>query len=94
MVVVINRLKGINYSEEEIRSMDNETLCSELNSNPVLLTRYFQYRVENFFKEFVLNGQLGKITHYAIRVEFHARGSHHVHCLLWAEDAPKLTDST
>ena len=93
MVVVTTRLKVIN-SEEEIRSMDYEALCRELNSNPVFLTRHFQYRVEHFFKEIVLNGQLGKITHYAIRVEFQARGSHHVHCLLWAEGAPKLPDST
>ena len=52
------------------------------------------FSIEFSVKEFLLNGQLVKITYYAIRVEFQARGSHHVHCLLWVEDAPKLTDST
>ena len=33
-----------------------------------------------------MDGQLGKIKYYVIRVEFQARGSPHVHCLLWAEN--------
>ena len=36
-------------------------------------TRHFQYRVENFFKYIVMNGNLGKVFHYAIRVEFQVR---------------------
>ena len=50
-----------------------------LNSNPVLLARHYQYRVEVFFKEIVSDGPLGKIKHYAIRVEFQVRGSPHIH---------------
>ena len=31
---------------------------------------------------------LGKITDYAIKIEFQARGSPHAHTLIWIEDAP------
>ena len=46
--------------------------CNYLNSNPVLLARHFQYRVE-VFKEIIVNGPLGKVKYYAIRVEFQVR---------------------
>ena len=53
--------------------------CNYLNSNPVLLARHFKYRVEVFFKEIIVNGTLGKVKYYAIRVEFQVRGSPHIH---------------
>ena len=62
-----------------------------LNSNPVLVARHFQYRVETFFKHFILNGPLGERVYYAIRVEFQARGSPHIHSFLWTKNAPNLT---
>ena len=65
--------------------------CFYLNKNPVLLARHFQYRVEVFFKEIVINGPLGKDTYYAIRVEFQVRGSPHIHSFLWVLNAPVLT---
>ena len=94
LVTIISKLKGENISAEEIDNLSYAKRCEELNSNPVLLARHFQYRVENFFKDIVINGQLGKIHYYAIRVEFQVRGSPHVHCLLWADNAPKLTTDT
>ena len=54
-----------------------------LNNNPVLVARHFQYHVEVFFKEIIIDGPLGKTKYYAIRVEFQVRGSPHVHCFLW-----------
>ena len=65
-----------------------------LNSNPVLLARHFQYRVEVFFKEIVSDGTLGKIKHYAIRVEFQVRGSPHIHSLVWVIGAPILSTTS
>ena len=65
--------------------------CRYLNRNAVLLARHFQYRVEVFFKEIVVNGPLGKVTYYAIRVEFQVRGSPHIHSLLWILNAPNLS---
>ena len=91
---IISRLNGLNLSDEEIIQMDYRTRCDVLNSNPVLLARHFQYRVEMFFKEIVVNGPLGKVTYHAIRVEFQVRGSPHIHSFLWIIDAPVLTKET
>ena len=57
----------------------------------MLLARHFQYRVEVFFKEITVNGPLGKVKNYAIRVEFQVRGSPHIHSFLWVLNAPVLT---
>ena len=59
--IIISKLVGKDLSSEEISSMSYFEKCDLLNSNPVLLARHFQYRVETFFKEIVLNGPLGKI---------------------------------
>ena len=58
--------------------------------NAVLLARHFQYRVEVFFKEIIVNGPLGKVKYYAIRVEFQVRGSPRIHSFLWVLNAPVL----
>ena len=44
-----------------------------------------------FFKIIVLDGPLRKTQYYAIRLEFHVRGSLHVHSFIWILNAPKLT---
>ena len=65
--------------------------CNILNSNPVLVARHFQYRVEVFFELIRIDGPLGKSKCYAIRVVFQIRGSPHVHSFIWLIGAPKLT---
>ena len=62
--------------------------------NPVLLPKHFQYRVEVFFKEIVVDSPLGKVTYHAIRAEFQFRGSPHIHSFVWILNAPKLTKDT
>ena len=52
--------------------------CTYLYSNPVLLARHFQYKMELFFKLIVVDGLLGKVKHHVIRYEFQVRGSPHV----------------
>lgn len=49
--------------------MNYEEWRNLLNSNPVLLAL--------FFKEIIVDGPLGKVKYYAIRVEFQVRGSQH-----------------
>ena len=58
----------------------------------LVFIRNFQYRVEVFFKEIVVDGPLRKVTYYAIRVEFQVRGSPHIHSFLWVLNAPVLTN--
>ena len=79
LVSIISKLNGGNLTDEKINNITCFELCNYLNSNPVLLARHFQYRVEVFFKEIIVNGPLGKVKYYAIRVEFQVRGSPHIH---------------
>ncbi|XP_066911767.1 uncharacterized protein [Clytia hemisphaerica] len=88
---IISRLNGQELSDEEIIALPYFERCELLNSNPVLLVRHFQYRVEVFYKEIVINGPLGKVKFHVIRIEFQFRGSPHAHCLLWVENMPVLT---
>ena len=60
------------------------------NKNPVLVARYFQYRVETIFKVIVLDGTLGKAQYYAIQAEFQVRGSPHIHSFIWILNARKF----
>ena len=63
-----------------------------LNNNPVLVARHFQYKVEVFFKDIILDGALGKTTYYAIRIEFQERRSPHVHSFIWILNPPNIRD--
>ncbi|XP_066925712.1 uncharacterized protein [Clytia hemisphaerica] len=94
LISIIYKLKGQNVTDEFIKNLSYNERCDLLNSNPVLVARHFQYRVEVFFKTIVLDGPLGKTTFYAIRVEFQVRGSPHIHSFLWILNAPVLTKET
>lgn len=91
---IISKLNGLQLSDKTIKEMSYEDRCRLHNSNPVLLARHFQYRVELFFKEIIFDGPLGKVKYYAIRVEFQVRGNPHIHSFLWVLGAPKLTEVT
>lgn len=88
LVLIIAKLNALDISDEDIDKIDYFERCKLLNSNPVLLARHFQYRVEVFFKEIIVDGPLGKVKYHAIRVEFQFRGSPHVHSFIWVIDAP------
>ena len=91
LISIITKLFGKFMSDEEINNLSSHQRTDILNSNPVLLARHFQYRVETFFKEIISDGPLGKVKYHAIRVEFQVRGSPHIHSFLWVPDAPILT---
>ena len=93
LILIIARLNQIDIQETEI---DYFRKCEILNQNPVLTARHFQFRVEVFFKEIILNknGPLGEVSHYVIKVEFQLRGSPHIHSFLWVVNAPILTKET
>lgn len=63
-----------------------------LRSNPVTVARMFEHRFHIFQRD-VNNSPsepIGKISDFFQRVEFQQRGSPHMHCLLWVENAPKI----
>ena len=94
LVSIIIKLSGKSISDADIESLSYFECCEILNMNPVLLAKHFQYRVEVFFKEIIVNGPLGKVNYYAIRVEFQLRGSPHIHSFIWVINAPKLSKET
>lgn len=63
-----------------------------LRRHPVLAARMFDFRWHVFLKEVLMSPShpIGKIKDYCYRVEFQQRGSPHVHCLFWIEDAPVI----
>ena len=94
LVLIISKLNGETLSEEDIKNLSYYDRCKILNNNTVVMAKHFQYRVEVFFKEIILDGPLGKVKCYAIRVEFQFRGSPHIHSFLWVVNAPVLRKDT
>ena len=62
-----------------------------MKRNPVTAARHFQYRLDTFWKDFLLSKAhpIGEITDYMIRIEFQERGSPHAHCIVWIKNTPK-----
>ena len=87
----ISKVNGIDISEDEINGMSYSDRCKLLNGKPVIVARYFQYRLELFFKVIVLDGPLGKTNYHTIIVDFQVRGSPHVHSFIWILNAPQLS---
>ncbi|XP_052441444.1 uncharacterized protein LOC127981121 [Carassius gibelio] len=81
--------KQINVDE-----LDWSEKCGLIRRNPVTAARMFDHRWHCFLKDVIMSPAkpIGKIKDYFYRVEFQQRGSPHVHCLFWVEDAPKLND--
>ena len=52
-ILIISRLNGVDLDENS--EIDYFQKCEILNSNPVLVARHFQYRVETFFKEIIIH---------------------------------------
>ncbi|XP_042609822.1 uncharacterized protein LOC122142829 [Cyprinus carpio] len=81
--------KQINVDE-----LDWSEKCGLIRRNPVTAARMFDHRWHCFLKNVIMSPAkpIGKIKDYFYRVEFQQRGSPHVHCLFWVENAPKLND--
>ena len=61
-----------------------------LNINLVLVARHFQYKVEVFFKEIIINGPLGITKYYALRIRFQERRSPQFHLFIWIHILPNI----
>ena len=57
---IINKLNNLGLSEDELKKLSYQERCNLLNNNPVLAATHFQYKIEAFFKEIILDGPLGK----------------------------------
>ena len=93
---IVARTQGRDITEEEVEALSYVERCKMLNANPVVTAKHFQHRVETFFSEVLLSQSnlVGKITYFALRIEFQMRGSPHLHALIWTSDCPKLTSES
>ena len=87
---IINKLNNLALSEEELKNSSYQERCNLLNNDQVLVARHFQYKVEVFFKEIIIDSPLGITKYYAIRIELQERGSTHVHSFTWIFNAPNI----
>ena len=76
LVQVLSKLSGTEMTESEIKNMTYDERCKLLNSNPVIVAKHYQFRLENFFTEILFSNEkpLGSIMLYAIKIEFQMRG--------------------
>ena len=90
MIQNIAKQYGVTYTDDDVAALSFEEKSNWLRRNPVTAARYFQYRLNEFFQNFLKSPAepLGEIVGYAIRIEFQARGPPHDHTVLWIKDAP------
>ncbi|XP_067306866.1 uncharacterized protein [Pseudorasbora parva] len=91
MINTILKQEGKNVNADEL---DWSEKCGLIRQNPVTAARMFDYRWHCFLKDVIMSPAqpIGNIKDYFYRVEFQQRGSPHVHCLFWVENAPKLNE--
>ncbi|XP_053179094.1 uncharacterized protein LOC128362380 [Scomber japonicus] len=89
----ILKQEGRTQTAEDLEWADK---CELLRRNPVTAARMFDYRWHVFLREVLMSpsNPIGKIVDFFYRVEFQQRGSPHVHCLFWIENAPKIDENT
>ena len=75
---IVARTQGRDITEDEIEALSYIERCQMLNANPVVTAKHFQHRLETFFSEVLLSqiNPIGKITYYALRIEFQMRDRH------------------
>ena len=82
-------LKVLSFDDISTMSWKDKVLL--IRENPIATARHFDHRFRNFFN-LVIKPTLGyddKSDDYFLRVEFQARGSPHIHMILWLKDSPK-----
>ena len=57
---IINKLSNLGLSDEKLKNLSCQERFNLLNNNLVLVARHFQYKVEVFFKEILLDDPLEK----------------------------------
>ena len=91
---IINKLNNLGLSDKELKYLSYQERCNLLNNNTVLVARHFQYKVEIFSKEIILDGPLGKTKYYAIRIEIQKSDSPHVYSFIRIFNGPNIENET
>ena len=77
---------------EEADNISYENKCNLIRNDPVTCVRYLEHRLKCLWE--ILSARCGPFQGHEledkyVRVEFQARGSPHIHALLWLKNAPK-----
>lgn len=92
-------IDGEDITLEEASNLQWTEKARLIQSDPITCSRYFDNRIRTLIYKVLMkpNGPFNgyKIIDYYYRIEFQHRGSPHVHCILWLENAPSYRqDST
>ena len=66
----MNKFNNLGLSKAEFKNLRYQNRCNLLNKNPVPVARNFQYKVQMFFKELLLDGSLEKNKYFALSIDF------------------------
>ncbi|KAE8291528.1 hypothetical protein D5F01_LYC08879 [Larimichthys crocea] len=91
----INIIKAQQGELADFSNLDWNAKCEILRSNPVTVMHMFEKRVDALMTNLILSPAqpIGEVQDYFYRVEFQARGSPHIHMLVWIKDSPAFEDS-
>ncbi|KAE8277990.1 hypothetical protein D5F01_LYC23957 [Larimichthys crocea] len=91
---VIEAVKAQQGEQVDFSQLDWNAKCDILRSNPVTVMWLFEKRVDALMTDLILSPAqpIGEVEDYFYRVEFQARGSPHIHLLVWIKDAPEFGD--
>ncbi|MCP3664246.1 MAG: AAA family ATPase, partial [Gammaproteobacteria bacterium] len=83
-------------SEEEVKNLTWRERAHLLRNGPVTAARLFKQKVNAFFTKVLKHPAqpLGEVRDYFFRFEWQARGSPHIHAMIWIKDAPKLGENS
>ncbi|KAE8296877.1 hypothetical protein D5F01_LYC05647 [Larimichthys crocea] len=89
---VIEAVKAQQRQQVDFSQLDWNAKCDILRSNPVTVMQLFEKRVDELMTILILSPaqHIGEVEDYFYRVEFQARGSPHIHLLVWIKDAPEF----
>ena len=89
---VVKIIMKQNNDERTFESLTKNDINAILRSNPVTAARMFDHKFQVLLNKTILKNSrlIGKVIDYFYRVEFQQRGSAHVHCIVWVENAPKF----
>ncbi|KAI8519366.1 hypothetical protein Bbelb_026230 [Branchiostoma belcheri] len=81
-----------NLTYEQAKALPQQEKWNLMRSDPVMCAIHFNRRTDALLR-FILNSPqhpIGEIRDHWIRIEFQTRGSPHLHCMFWVENAPDL----
>ncbi|KAJ8367170.1 hypothetical protein AAFF_G00324490 [Aldrovandia affinis] len=90
----IEVIKAQQGEEGDFSGLDWNEKCEILRSNPVTVMRMFEKRVDALMTDLILSPAqpISPVEDYLFRVEFQARGSPHIHMVVWIEYALEVED--